>query len=84
MPSSESAEDGWKHVGRDGRAGRDAHRAAFESAKLSKLAFGYALNSEKLATSGMEESARVRESDRPTGAVEELEVKLSLQLVQGL
>ena len=84
MSCPKSAKDWRKHVGRDGRAGCDAERAAFEAAELSQLALGYALNAEKFATSRMEESAGIGEPDRPAGTVDELEVELSLQFVQGL
>ena len=82
MPRTEPTKEGWQHVGGDGRAGRDSQHSAFQAAQFAQFPLGHAFDPEELAGPGMEQVTRIRESKPATGAVEQLYMKLSLQLIQ--
>jgi hypothetical protein len=82
MPDSESTEDRRQHVRGDrGTRGNPEH-AAFQPAKLSELALGDPFDAKQLTGAGVEQSSCLRQPRRPPAAVEELYMKLPLQLVE--
>ena len=82
MPRTEPTKDGWQHVGGDGRAGRDSQHSAFQAAQFAQFPLGHAFYAEELPGPSMEQVTRIRELERTTGAIEQLHMKLSLQLIQ--
>jgi len=80
----EATEDWWKHVRGDGSACGDAERSAFEASELTEFLLGNALDSEQLPRTTVERLSGVGEVDASRTALEQRDMKLSLQFVEGL
>jgi hypothetical protein len=79
----EAAEYRWKHVRGDGGTCGDAERSAFEASELAELLLRNSFDAEQLPRAAIERLAGVGEVDASRTALEERDVELSLQFVEG-
>src|SRR5437879_713143 len=83
MPKMEAPEHGREHIGGDRGARADPEDAALEAAELSQFPFSDPLDAEELTGAGVEGASGIGEADIATRAVDEGEIELSLQLLEG-
>jgi hypothetical protein len=78
----EATEVGRKQVGRDRGAGGDPQRSTLQPPQLTELPLGGALHPEQLTSALVQCASSSGEPDRSARSVKEIDVQLTLELVQ--
>jgi len=82
VPEMKAAEVGRKQVSRDCGAGGDPQRPTLQPPQLPQLSLGGALHAEQFTSALIQRPSSGGEPDRSARSVKEIDVELTLELVQ--